>query len=56
LTPLFTAQWGLLITFTRMFWGPTKMASLGGMHYFVLFIDDFSRRYCVYTIRHKGKY
>jgi len=36
-------------------WGPTKMTSLGGMHYFVLFIDDFSRRCWVYTMRHKGK-
>lgn len=25
-------------------WGPSKNASLGGKHYFVSFIDDFSRR------------
>ena len=25
-------------------WGPTKTASLGGKHYFVTFVDDFSRR------------
>ena len=25
-------------------WGPTKTTSLGGMHYFVTFVDDFSRR------------
>ena len=27
----------------------------GGNHYFVSFIDDFSRPYKVYTMRHKGK-
>jgi len=36
-------------------WGPTKMASIGGNHYFVIFIDDYSRRCWVYTIKHKGK-
>ncbi|KAH9782773.1 retrovirus-related pol polyprotein from transposon TNT 1-94-like protein [Citrus sinensis] len=25
-------------------WGPTKTASIGGSHYFVIFVDDFSRR------------
>ncbi|KAH9648400.1 retrovirus-related pol polyprotein from transposon TNT 1-94-like protein [Citrus sinensis] len=25
-------------------WGPTKTASIGGSHYFVTFVDDFSRR------------
>uniref|UniRef100_A0A5B7BZJ7 Putative copia LTR rider n=1 Tax=Davidia involucrata TaxID=16924 RepID=A0A5B7BZJ7_DAVIN len=34
-------------------WGPTKVASLGGKHWFVTFIDDFSRRVWVYTMRHK---
>jgi len=24
-------------------WGPTKMKPIGGNHYFVSFIDDFSR-------------
>ena len=33
-------------------WGPTKMASLGDMHYFVSFIDDFSKRCWVCTMRH----
>ncbi|KAH9662850.1 hypothetical protein KPL70_019489 [Citrus sinensis] len=32
-------------------WGPTKTASIGGSHYFVIFIDDFSRRVWVYTMR-----
>jgi len=36
-------------------WGPTKTTSLGGMYYFMSFIDDFFRRYWVYTKRHKGK-
>jgi len=35
-------------------WGPTKTASIGGNHYFVSFIDDYSRRCWVYTMRHKG--
>ena len=25
-------------------WGPTKTASFGGMHYFVAFVDDYSRK------------
>ena len=36
-------------------WGPIKTASIGGNHYFVSFIDDFSRRCWVYTMRHKGE-
>ncbi|KAH9650701.1 retrovirus-related pol polyprotein from transposon TNT 1-94-like protein [Citrus sinensis] len=32
-------------------WGPTKTASIGGSHYFVIFVDDFSRRVWVYTMR-----
>ena len=36
-------------------WGPTKVASLGGMHYFVTFVDDFSRRVWVYTMKHKDE-
>ena len=31
------------------------MTSIGGNHYFVPFIDDYSRRCCVYTMKHKGK-
>ena len=34
-------------------WGPTKTASLGGKHYFVTFVDDFSRRVWVYTLNPK---
>ena len=36
-------------------WGLFKMGSIGGNHYFVPFIDDYSRRCWVYTMRHKGK-
>ncbi|KAH9679582.1 Integrase catalytic domain-containing protein [Citrus sinensis] len=31
-------------------WGPTKTASIGGSHYFVTFVDDFSIRVWVYTM------
>ncbi|KAH9669389.1 Integrase catalytic domain-containing protein [Citrus sinensis] len=34
-------------------WGPTKTASIGGSLYFVTFVDDFSRRVWVYTIKIK---
>ena len=34
-------------------WRPTKTASLGGMHYFVTFVDDFSRRVWVYVMKNK---
>ena len=34
-------------------WGPTKTASLGGKHYFVTFVDDFSIRVWVYTLKSK---
>ncbi|KAH9666242.1 Integrase catalytic domain-containing protein [Citrus sinensis] len=36
-------------------WGPTKTASIGGSHYFATFIDDFSRRVWVYTMRAKDE-
>ena len=36
-------------------WGPTKTASLGGKHYFVTFVNDFSRRVWVYTLRSKDE-
>ncbi|KAH9718140.1 hypothetical protein KPL71_022099 [Citrus sinensis] len=35
--------------------GPTKTASIGGSHYFVTFVDDFSRRVWVYTMRAKDE-
>ena len=36
-------------------WGPTKTASLGGKHYLVTFVDDFSRRVWVYTMKSKDE-
>jgi len=36
-------------------WEPAKTASIGGNHYFVSFIDDYSKRCWVYTMKHKGK-
>ena len=36
-------------------WGLTKMASLKCMHYFMSFIDDFSRRCWVFTMDTKEK-
>jgi len=29
-------------------WGPSPVASIGGVRYYVTFIDDFSRRVSVY--------
>ncbi|GJY06236.1 retrovirus-related pol polyprotein from transposon TNT 1-94, partial [Tanacetum coccineum] len=36
-------------------WGPSKTRSLGGRHYYVTFIDDFSRRIWVYTLKIKDE-
>ena len=36
-------------------WGPIKTASLGSRHWFVTFVDDYSRRYWVYTIAKKSE-
>ena len=35
-------------------WGPTKTPSIGGRHHFVTFVDDFSRRVWVYTMKNKN--
>ncbi|KAH9670812.1 Integrase catalytic domain-containing protein [Citrus sinensis] len=35
--------------------GPTNTASIGGSHYFVTFVDHFSRRVWVYTMRAKDE-
>ena len=34
-------------------WGPTKSASMGGIHYFVTFVDDLSKRTWVYVMKSK---
>ncbi|KAG8497200.1 hypothetical protein CXB51_008576 [Gossypium anomalum] len=36
-------------------WGPTKVASFGGMHYFVTFVDDYSRKVWVYLMKRKNE-
>jgi len=46
---------GILDYFRTDVWGPTKTASIGGNHYFVTFIHDYSRRCWVYTMKHKGE-
>jgi len=35
-------------------WGPAKTPSIGGKHYFVTFVDDFSRRVWVFTMNNKN--
>ena len=35
--------------------GPTKITFLGGMYYFVTFIDDYSRIVWVYLTKNKNK-
>jgi len=35
--------------------GPIKPASIGDNHYFASFINDYSRRCWVYTMKHKRK-
>ena len=35
--------------------GPTKTVYLGGKHYFLTFVDDFSKRVWVYTMRTKDE-
>ena len=36
-------------------WGPTKTVSLGGMHYFVTFVDDYSSKVWAYLMKNKNK-
>ncbi|KAI5338265.1 hypothetical protein L3X38_017536 [Prunus dulcis] len=36
-------------------WGPTKTASMSGKHWFVTFVDDYSKKSWVYTMKHKDK-
>jgi len=44
---------GLLDCVHVSIWGPAKTASLGGQRYFVSFIDNLSRHYCIYPIRQR---
>ena len=36
-------------------WGPSKSVSMGGKNYYVSFVDDFSRRVWVYTLKSKDE-
>ena len=36
-------------------WGPIKTTSLGGMHYFVIFVDDYLRKVWVYLMKNKNE-
>ena len=36
-------------------WVPSKNAYIGGKHYFVSFVDDYSRQNLVYTISHESE-
>ena len=36
-------------------WGPSRTISWGGNHYFVTFVDDYSRRVWVYPMKHKDE-
>ena len=36
-------------------WGLAKVVFLGGKHYYVTFVDDYSRWVWVYTMRHKDE-
>ena len=36
-------------------WGPSRTISIGDMHYFVTFVDDYSRRVWVYLMKHKDE-
>nr|CAN78986.1 hypothetical protein VITISV_015274 [Vitis vinifera] len=35
-------------------WGPSPVASLGGSRYYIPFIDDLSRKVCVYFLKNKS--
>ena len=54
MVPLFIILRVFLTVFTQMCVGPTKSASMGGRHYFVTFVDDFSRRTWVYDMKSKS--
>ena len=35
-------------------WGPTQVSLLGGCHYYVIFIDDATRKVWIYFLRQKS--
>jgi len=46
---------GLLDLIHTDMWGPSLVASIGGIRYYVTFIDDFSRKIWVYFLKQKSK-
>ena len=46
---------GILDYLNSDIWGTSKTRSLGGKHYFLTFVDDFSRRFWVYTMKTKDE-
>ena len=36
-------------------WGPSRTTSIISKHYFVTFVDDYSRRVWVYMMKHKDE-
>ena len=36
-------------------WGPSQVSSLGGVRYFMSFIDDFSRKVWIYVLKQKNE-
>ncbi len=36
-------------------WGPIETTSMGGCRYYVLFIDDHTRKVCVYFMKEKNE-
>ena len=35
-------------------WGPARVPSRGGFHYFVIFVDDYSRLTYVYLMKNRS--
>ena len=46
---------GLLDLIQMNVWGPSLVASIGGAKYYIMFIDDFSRRVWVYFFKQKSE-
>ena len=44
-----------ILNYNTDVWGPAKMTSIEGNHYFVTFIDDYSKRCWVYTMKYNSE-